>query len=405
MSSLHSIDLLVNPDDCDAYGHLSGPSLLRLFERARWEAFARGRGPGPDMFEPDKVWPLVRKTTLESYESAVAGNLVTIDTVLTHQGDSTFTLVQTAKRTHDGAIIAQGNFLIACVDGEGERVRVPPAVSQLFGTRPSLRPGETQYLALREVETAVDIQGDGRAILFVHGFPLDRTLWRHLIATLSGWQRIAPDLRGMGLSDAPDDGYTMTDYADDLAALLDALRIEQAVVCGLSMGGYVGFEMFRRHRDRVAALILVNTRAEPDDETANRGRDNMIALVEQDGAGTLADVMIPKLLGPSSMAAMPRVIEHLRTMITASPGRGLIGALTAMRGRQDSTPLLPTIDVPTLVVAGRDDQLIPTSTTQSIANAIPGAQFTLIPEAGHVAPLEQPVAVSRVVGEFLESLR
>jgi pimeloyl-ACP methyl ester carboxylesterase len=403
VSSLHSIDLVVYPDDCDANGQVGNPALVRLFERARWEAFARG--PGLDLFEPGTVWPAVRKTTVDSYESIRAGNLITVDTTLAHQGETTFTLHQTARRATDGVVVAEGDFLIACIDGMGEPVRVPQSVSRAFGTRPSIRPGETQHLALGEVATAVDIQGDGPAILFVHGFPLDRTMWRHVIATLSGWQRIAPDLRGMGLSETPENGYSMADYADDLATLLSALRLEKAVVCGLSMGGYIAFEMFRRYRDRVAGLILINTRAEPDNETAMKGRDNMISLVERDGASALADLMMPKLLGPSSMAAMPRVVDHVRTMICGTPTKGLVGALKAMREREDSTSLLPTIDVPTLVVGGRDDQLMPVSTARQLASGIHGAQFTLIPEAGHVIPLEQPIALSRVVGEFLESLR
>ncbi len=403
MSSLHSIDLVVYPDDCDANGQVGGPALVRLFERARWEAFARG--PGLDLFEPGTVWPAVRKTTLDSHEGIRAGTLITVDTTLTHQGDTTFTLHQAARRATDGAVVAEGEFVIACIDGRGVSVRVPQSVSRLFGTKPSVRPGETQHLALGDVATAVDIQGDGPAILFVHGFPLDRTMWRHLNATLTGWQRIAPDLRGMGLSATPENGYSMASYADDLVALLSALRLEKAVVCGMSMGGYVAFEMFRRYRDRVAGLILINTRAERDSTAAMQGRDNMISLVERDGASALADVLVPKLLGPSSMAAMPRVVEHVRTMICGTSTNGLIGALKAMRERQDSTSLLPTIDVPTLVVGGRDDQLMPVGTARELAGGIPGAQFTLIPEAGHVTPLEQPIALSRVVGEFLESLR
>lgn len=401
VSSLHSIDLLVYPDDCDAYGTVSGPALVRLFERARWEAFVRG--PGSEVFDPAVVWPAVRKISLDVHDNLRAGNLVTIDTALTRQDDTTFTLNQVARRAHDGAVVAEGDFVIGCLDPEGDPAPVPDALTRLFG-RTSVRPGETRHVTLGGLATAVDVQGEGPAVLFIHGFPLDRTLWRHLIATLNGWQRVAPDLRGMGLSETPDDGYTMAHYADDLVRLLDTLGVDRAVVCGLSMGGYVAFEMLRRYRDRVGALILVNTRAEADDATAMKGRDTMISLVEQDGAAALADVMIPKLLGPSSMAAMPRVVEHVRNMICSSPARGLVGALTAMRQREDSTALLPAIDMPTLVVAGRDDRLIPTSTAKSMAERIPGAQFTLIPEAGHVAPLEQPIAVSRVVGEFLEAL-
>lgn len=257
------------------------------------------------------------------------------------------------------------------------------------------------FISVRELAVAYDLQGDGFPILFVHGFPLDRTVWRQIMATLTGWRRIAPDLRGMGLSDVPNH-YSMAEYADDLAALLDALSAPKAVVCGLSMGGYIAFEMLRRHRDRVRALILCNTRTEADSEDGKRRRNEMIALVQRQGAGALADLMLPQLLAPASLRVMPAVVEHVRTMVTGTPPAGVIGALEAMRDRLDSSAMLATIDLPTLVIAGRDDQLIPTAASRKLADAIPGAQFTLIPDAGHLCPLEQPVATSRVISEFLE---
>jgi pimeloyl-ACP methyl ester carboxylesterase len=131
----------------------------------------------------------------------------------------------------------------------------------------------------------------------------------------------------------------------------------------------------------------------------------MIELLEREGPSALAETMIPKLLAPLSLGAMPQVVEHLKSMITGSPADGLAGALRAMRDRPDSTPLLTEIAVPTLVIAGRDDQLIPPAASRKMAEAIPNAQFTLIPDAGHLAPLEQPVATSRVIAEFLEAVR
>jgi 3-oxoadipate enol-lactonase len=266
-----------------------------------------------------------------------------------------------------------------------------------------VRAGETRHLGVRELALALDVQGDGSPVLFVHGFPLDRSTWRQVTATLTGWRRIAPDLRGMGLSDVPE-RFSMADYADDLVALLDALHEPQAVVCGLSMGGYVAFELLRRHRDRVRAVILMNTRAEPDDAAGRRARDAMAALVEREGPGRLADVMVPQLVAPANLSTMPHVVEHLRTMIASNPPGGIVGALRAMRDRPDSRPLLPQIDVPALIIAGREDQLIPTSASRALADAIPGAQLTRIAHAGHLTPLEQPVATSRVIAEFLQSL-
>ena len=229
-------------------------------------------------------------------------------------------------------------------------------------------------------------------------------MWKHLIATLNGWKRIAPDLRGMGLSEVPEDGYAISEYTDDMIALLDTLQLEQAVVCGLSMGGYVALDLIRRYPDRVGALILINTRSGADDDLTREGREEMISVIEREGTEGLSDLMIGRLLGESSVAAMPRVVDHLGTMICRTPTAGALGALRAMRDRRDAADILGGIQVPTLVVAGMNDRLIPLRTARTLADQIPGAQFTQIPEAGHLTPLEQPIALSRVVREFLEAL-
>ena len=273
----------------------------------------------------------------------------------------------------------------------------------VFRRRPSVQGGETQRVTVRGLHFAVDLLGDGQPVLFVHGFPLDRTIWREVIAALTGWLRIAPDLQGMGLSEDRR-RYSMAEYADDLVALLDLLHAPRAVVCGLSMGGYVTFELLRRYADRVRGVILINTRAEPDDEAGRRARDTAAALVEREGPGALADVMVPQLLAPANLSAMPHVVQRLRNMIAGNPGAGVIGALRATRDRPDSRPTLPGTVVPTLVVAGRDDRLIPAEASRALADAVPGSHLVRVPHAGHLTPLEQPVATSRVIAEFLASL-
>lgn len=301
-------------------------------------------------------------------------------------------------------MVAEGDLVFVCVDAQGKPTPVPEEIRRYFGTRPSVRPGTFQHLLVRGVATAVDVQGDGRPILLLHGFPLDRTMWRHLAAQLTGWRRIAPDLRGLGLSDAPAGEYSIATYADDLAALLDLVEVERVVVCGLSMGGYVALELMRRHRERVRALILVSTRAAADSPDERRRRDEMIRAVEADGSGALVNLLLPKLLAPATRSTAPQLVEHLRTMIASSPSEGVVGALRALRDREDLSSLLGEIDVPTLVVAGREDKVAPGPQTRAMANAIPGAQYTVIPEAGHLAPMEQPVATVRVVTEFLQLL-
>lgn len=402
MTPAPSIEITVFPDDCDAYGHVNNAAFMRMFERARWDALRAG--PGVDVFARNRVSPVVRKATMEYYAPAHAGEILRFDVNLVHLGRTSFSMHETAKRTTDGTLVAEADFVFVCVDPKDRPAEVPAEIRRHFGTRPSVRVGVIQHYAVRGISMAADVQGDGPAVLFIHGFPLDRTMWRHLMATLTGWRRIAPDLRGCGLTDVPADGYAMDEYAEDLVALMEVLEVETAVLCALSMGGYIAFELLRRHPEKVNGLVLANTRAEADTPEGKRSRDEMITLVEQGGSEAVADRLIPKLFAPSSLTAMPQVVEHVRTMIANSPPAGLIGALRAMKQRADHTAFLKEINVPTLVVAGREDQLISNARSRALADAIAGAQFTLIPEAGHLTPMEQPIATSRVIAEFLEAI-
>jgi pimeloyl-ACP methyl ester carboxylesterase len=216
--------------------------------------------------------------------------------------------------------------------------------------------------------------------------------------------RIAPDLRVVGhsLGEAAQGG--MKEFAHDLAALLDSLNIDQVVLCGLSMGGYIAFEMVRRYRQRLRGLILCNTRAETDSPDGRLARDHLIALVRESGREALAEHMLPKLLAPGSLETLPAVVEHVQAMMLRNHETGIIDALIAMKHRADASPLLGDIDVPTLVVAGEADQLIPMERARAMSAAIPDARFTLIPASGHLAPLEQPITTSRVLSGFLEGL-
>lgn len=396
------VDLTVYPDDCDAFGHLNQASLLSMFERARWEVLAQG--PGMDLFKRHGVWPAVRKATVDFLQRAYPGDRLRFDIEVLHWGETSFTLAQRARRLGADGVAAQAEFVIVTVGRDGRPVPVPVEVGQVFGASRARRTGAAQHYAVRGLATTVDLSGDGPAVLFVHGFPLDRTMWRPVASALTGWHRILPDLRGLGLSEAPEDGYAMAEYADDLAALLDLLHVPDAVVCGLSMGGYVAFELLRRHPQRVRALVLANTRAAADDATGRAKRDATIARIRRDGPGFLADEMLPKLVGPDTARTQPDVVRQVRTMVTGQSTSGLIGALAAMRDRPDSRPMLGDITIPTLVVHGSDDQLIPLAEARAMADAIPGAHFAVIPAAGHLAPMEQAVNTGRVIREFLESL-
>ncbi len=397
-----SVELLVFPDDCDSFGHVNQATFLRLFERARWNAVAAG--PGIDIFDREDAWPAVRKTTIEYLASAFPGDVLRFDTVVEQLGRTSFTMQQTAIRDADDTVVAEAHFVFVCVTRKGEPTPVPGEISRFLDAANSSRPSGIHNLRVRGIATGLDVIGDGDTVLFVHGFPLDRTMWSEIAGPLTGWRRIAPDLRGLGMSGAPADGYSMAEYADDLAGLLDALDIQEVVLSGLSMGGYVAFEFLRRHRSRVRALMLLNTRADGDGVVARANRNETIAAVRRNGVGVLEDLLIHRLLAPDSIETMPHVVQRLQAMLQRHSPEGVIGALEAMRDRSDSTSLLPSIDVPTLVVAGKEDRIVPIESVQEMAAAIPEAQFTAIADAGHLTPMEQPISTGRVIREFLDSI-
>ena len=245
---------------------------------------------------------------------------------------------QTARRVRDETLIASAEFVFVCIDREGRPIPVPPEFTSYMHA-PRDASDSAQRLMVHGVNLAVEVHGDGPAVLFVHGFPLDRTMWRAQVDSLKGCRRIAPDLRGMGQSDAPDLGYSMSIYAADLAGLLDALGIEDVVLCGLSMGGYIAFEFLRHWRSRVRGLVLVDTRAGADNAEARRARDTSAASARDGGPAAIAEAMLPKLLAPSTLAEQPDIVERVRQMILRTPVAGIIGALAAMRDRPDSESL------------------------------------------------------------------
>lgn len=399
MTALPSIEFPVYPNECDAFGHLNAAAFLGLLERARWEALARG--PGMDLFQRSGVWPAVRKSTVEYRAPAYPGDVLRIDTVVTHRGTISVTLRHTAKRVSDDVLVAEAQIVFVCIDHLGRATPIPEAVARFFGPR-SAPAQEPLRVEVGGAALAVEVRGEGAPILFVHGFPLDHTMWRHQLAALARWKRVAPDLRGAGASSAPQVGYSIARYAEDLVAVLDVLGIREATVCGLSMGGYIVFELLRRAPDRVRAVILANTKAEADSPEARRGRDDLAVLVEGKGREALAEQMLPKLLAPVTLAAQPELVAEVREMIRRCSISGIAGALRAIRDRPDSTDTLRAIRVPTLFVAGSEDQISPPSVMKAMAALVPGARFAVIAAAGHLAPLEQPLVTSRVFEDFLE---
>lgn len=265
-----------------------------------------------------------------------------------------------------------------------------------------------QTLALPHGVLALDDTGphrDALPLVLLHGFPHDRGLWMEQVAAQStafpGTRLLIPDLPGFGRS-TPLASPSMDGYADVLAAMLDACGVQQVVIAGLSMGGYVAFAFWRRHPERVRALILLDTKAAADTEPAKAKRLELIATVRRDGVAAIVPGLIPGQLGATSRAAMPDLVERTSVMLHRAPASGVIGAAQAMMERIDSTPTLERISVPTLVLVGEEDTLTPVSDAITISSGIAGSRLVTIPAAGHLSALEQPTVVNAAIAEFLD---
>lgn len=274
------------------------------------------------------------------------------------------------------------------------------------------------------VHEAGDSDGSKGTVVFLHGFPFDGTLWSpQLDALPDGWRGLAPDLRGFGSTEMDalpgqvstgkrtgsgiardtEPVLTMARLADDVAALIEERAGGAAVVCGLSMGGYVAFELWRRHPERVRALVLASTRATGDDDEAREGRLRMAQTARSAGTRPIATAMMPALLSKDAMGD-ERIVEKVRAMITGTPAETVIAALAGMASRHDANSELDRITVPTLVMAGENDEITPLDGARDMAAAIPGASLHIIPGAGHVVNLESPDTFNRELGAFLATL-
>lgn len=258
---------------------------------------------------------------------------------------------------------------------------------------------KTQILHFQEA-------GAGKPVLLIHGFPFSGAMWARQLASLSGDAHvIAPDLPGFGFSPIGEGAYTVERYAEDCVAVLDALDITEPIVLGgLSMGGYTALAFARKFPERLSALMLLSTRAGADSSEGKANRDKTIANVKENGASVVTEAMYPKLLAPGSYAANPAAAEELQQIMRSATPEGVVGALSAMRDRADSTAMLASIKVPTLIVHGLEDQVIPYSEAEAMAKAIPNSKLELIEGAGHMPGLEQQAAFDRALSDFLRGL-
>ncbi|MBV6405077.1 MAG: alpha/beta fold hydrolase [Flavobacteriales bacterium] len=245
-------------------------------------------------------------------------------------------------------------------------------------------------------------QGAGLPLVLIHGFPLDHTLWLPQLHGLSDVARvIAPDLRGFGNSPATRGTVTMEQHARDVGQLMDRLGIERAVIGGLSMGGYVALAFAELFPERLAGLVLCNTRAVADGGPARKTRETVARRAIEEGMAALAPIMVHPLLADVTRKARPDLIGHLEAMIGRQDPAGVAASSRGMAIRPDRTPLLGQVQVPALVITGSSDTLIAPAESEAMTARLPKGQLVSIPDVGHLSCLEAPEAFNRAVHGLL----
>ncbi len=247
---------------------------------------------------------------------------------------------------------------------------------------------------------------DDDVLLLVHGFPLDAGLWRHLLEeSPAGWRAIAPDLRGFGGSGLGlAERHSMRRFARDLLALLDHVGAEHAVVCGLSMGGYVALALQELAPQRVRALVLSDTRATADDEEGRRRRALVASRARAEGVAGIADEMAPRLLAASTLADRPETVREVVQMMRRSSPEGVARASLGMAERDDHSGRLPGVACPVLVIVGDQDPVTPPEEARVLAGGFPAGGLSVVGPSGHLPPLESPEEFRRAVVRFLDAL-
>ena len=254
-------------------------------------------------------------------------------------------------------------------------------------------------------EIGYDDAGTGKAVVLLHGHPLNRSMWSAQTEALQANYRIVcPDLRGYGETAAVSDVSTMSEMAQDVAALLDFLKLETVILGGLSMGGYAALEFYNLFPTRVSALVLADTKAASDTEVARQKRFETAGKIEKEGIEPLAEEMLPKILAPATRSSKPEIAGRVRQMMLATNPTGAAAALRGMAERSDHTKLLAKICVPTLVIVGEADELTPPAEAEKMNRAIKDSRLVKISNAGHLSPLENGAEFNSALLNFLSEI-
>jgi 3-oxoadipate enol-lactonase len=267
--------------------------------------------------------------------------------------------------------------------------------------------GDSMKFSINELNIFVTDTGkrDGLPVVLIHGFPFSHKMWQPQIEALApNFRVVAYDIRGFGQSDVGDGQFLLEFFVDDLVALLDFLKIERAVLCGLSMGGYVALRAAERNPEKIRALVLCDTRAEADSNEAKVKRAAAIRAVKTQGVKIFAENFVKSVLAAQTFSENPRLVEEIRAVIESNSPLGICGALLAMASRTDTTAALPKIGAPTLILVGEHDALTPPAVAKTMRERIPNSEWHVISRAAHVSNLENPQEFNAHLLEFLQKI-
>jgi 3-oxoadipate enol-lactonase len=262
---------------------------------------------------------------------------------------------------------------------------------------------------MKEIINGISVFMEGnsknQSIIFIHGFPYDSTMWKAQVDELSEkYFCVAYDIRGLGESPAGNGQFTMESFVDDLENIINELKLNKPILCGLSMGGYISFRALERMEEKFSAVILCDTRSEADNNEGKQKRAAAIKRINQEGLAPFARDFITNCYGDYYKQNHKVEFEKRIAKSSAFDPVGVKGSLLAMMGRNDTTEYLNKIKIPTLFICGEFDALTPPSVMKPLAEKVIGAEFVVIKNSGHMSPIENPKEVNEVIKKFLDKL-
>ncbi|MFG1777590.1 alpha/beta fold hydrolase [Micromonospora sp. NPDC049051] len=256
------------------------------------------------------------------------------------------------------------------------------------------------------IDIAYDDRGDGDTLVLVHGHPFNRSMWRPQVdfAVAAGWRVVAADLRGYGESTVVPGRTTLDVFARDVAGLADRLGVRRFVLGGLSMGGQIVMECLRQFPERICGVLLADTSAPAETDLGRAQRNALADRLLREGMAGYAEEVLPKMLAPRNIAALPEIARQVGDMMRATSPVGAAAALRGRAERPDYVGTLRRVEVPTLVVVGSDDEFTPVGDAELITGCVPGARLVVVDGAGHLPNLEREAVFNAALGHLLEQV-